>query len=253
MNDETMPPEMTPDDILAAEYALGLLVGEELLNARGRVAREVEFSAAVERWELRLAPLLDEIGGAEPSPDLWPRIMAAMHEQSANGGAANADVIVLQDRLRRWKWATGLTSAAAALALAYISFLPATTSPPPAGTEQPGDTSAPMMAANFPIEGTPLRLDLMYLPQEQSIMVTALGLSPDGVHDHEIWLVPGEGAPISLGVVTPGKVTAHSVPEDVARKITPGSHLVLTREPLGGKPDGEDAGPVVSEGDFSLI
>lgn len=252
MNGKTLPPELTPDETLAAEYALGLLEGQELLTVRGRVSREPEFAAAVESWERRLAPLLDEIGGAEPSPELWPRIMAAMEQQSANG-VASAEVIVLQDRLRRWKWATGIASAAAAIALAYVGFLPSTTQPPPSGTAQQGDPAPKMMVANFQIEGTPLRLDLMYLPQEQSIMVTAIGLSPDGVHDHEIWLVPGEGAPISLGVVTPGKVTAHSVPEEVAKQITPGSHLVLTREPIGGKPDGVDAGPVVSEGDFTLI
>jgi anti-sigma-K factor RskA len=32
-----------------------------------------------------------------------------------------------------------------------------------------------------------------------------------------------------------------------------GSDLVLTREPLGGKPQGIDAGPVVAEGQLQAI
>ena len=32
-----------------------------------------------------------------------------------------------------------------------------------------------------------------------------------------------------------------------------GVELVLTREPLGGKPDGVDAGPVVAQGAFGAV
>jgi len=73
------------------------------------------------------------------------------------------------------------------------------------------------------------------------------------VHDHEIWLVPDEGDLISLGVVTPGVVRAHSVPHDTAVQIANGSELLLTREPLGGKPEGQDAGPVVASGQLIQI
>ena len=89
---------------------------------------------------------------------------------------------------------------------------------------------------------------MTFLPDQESLIVTAVGLEADGVHDHEIWLVPDEGDLISLGVVTPGVVRAHSVPHDVALQIADGSGLVLTREPLGGKPVGQDAGPVVASG-----
>ena len=105
----------------------------------------------------------------------------------------------------------------------------------------------------MPIEGTPLRLDFTYLPEEDSLLVGAVGLTADGVHDHEIWFVPPEGELVSLGVVTPGKIVAHSVPESVARALNDGSQLVLTREPLGGKPVGVEAGPVVAEARFATI
>ena len=82
----------------------------------------------------------------------------------------------------------------------------------------------------------------------------AVGLAADGVHDHEIWFVPDRGGDlVSLGVVTPGRVVAHDVPERVARALREGSQLVLTREPLGGKPPDTAAGPVVAEARFTTI
>ena len=43
--------ELTGDELLATEYALGLLEGEALLAARGRVAREPALADAVAKWE----------------------------------------------------------------------------------------------------------------------------------------------------------------------------------------------------------
>ncbi|MEO7383439.1 MAG: hypothetical protein ABIU18_00750, partial [Novosphingobium sp.] len=106
---------MTERDILAAEYVLRLLDGEELLRARGLVSADAEFVALVANWEEKFAPLLDEIAAAEPSADLWTRITAACEGQS--GG----EVVQLRRAVRRWQWGAGL-SAAAALVLAIVSM-----------------------------------------------------------------------------------------------------------------------------------
>ena len=66
--------ELTGDERLAADYAMGLLEGEDLLAARGRIAREPDFAGRVAWWEQQLAPMLDDVGGEAPSNDLWGRI-----------------------------------------------------------------------------------------------------------------------------------------------------------------------------------
>ena len=239
---------MTSDEGLAAEYALGLLEGEELLAARAREASDPEFATEVAQWQLRLAPLFDEIHPRMPRDEVWKRIEAELGTT-----AGGAEVISLRRRLRRWQWAGGL-SAAAALALAFIAL------PQLAGPT--GDTGAiavapgaeqPPMTATMPIEGTGLSLAFTYLPERESLLVGAVGLTADGVHDHEIWFVPDEGELVSLGIVTPGKVVAHSVPAEVAQAVHDGSRLVLTREPIGGKPADAEAGPVVAEGSLSVV
>ena len=57
----------------------------------------------------------------------------------------------------------------------------------------------------------------------------------------------------TLGVVDPGAVHSMPLPEEIARNLGDGAGLVLTVEPLGGKPEGEDAGPVVAEGTFAQV
>ena len=239
---------MTGDQTLAAEYALGLLEGEELLAARARVASDALFAAEVDHWHERLAPLADRIPPRLPRAEVWERIEAELSRDTGS-----AEVVSLRRSLRRWQWAGGL-SAAAAVVLAFLA-LPQLTGPGdtlPDIAQGPA-TAGPPLAANMSIAGTPLRLDFTYLPAEDSLLVGAIGLTADGVHDHEIWFVPPEGELVSLGIVTPGKVVAHDVPDAVARALHDGSQLVLTREPLGGKPADAGAGPVVAEARFTAI
>ena len=239
---------MTGDQTLAAEYALGLLEGEELLAARARVASDALFAAEVDQWHDRLAPLADHIPPRLPRAEVWERIEAELSRDTGS-----AEVVSLRRSLRRWQWAGGL-SAATAVVLAFLA-LPQLTGPGdtlPDVAQGPA-TAGPPLAANMPIAGTPLRLGFTYLPAEDSLLVGAIGLTADGVHDHEIWFVPPEGELVSLGIVTPGKVVAHDVPDAVAQALHDGSQLVLTREPLGGKPADAGVGPVVAEARFTAI
>lgn len=257
--------EITRDDaVLAAEYAIGLLEGEELLQARGRAANDAKFRDRVAWWEDRLAPMLDEIDPADPGEALWARIeaqIAALQDAEASARSSGSDtapnVVDLTARLRRWQWTAAITSAAAAIALAYLAFSP-TIQPgelPDAAGTMPGPiASADPLVAQVPIGDTGLRLDVTYIPESEKMLVAAIGLTPDGVHDHELWLVPGDGSELqSLGVVNPGEVRTMEVPAEVARNLADGAQVLLTREPLGGKPADQNAGPVVAEGAFKQV
>lgn len=256
--DNTPEPEVTRDDpMVAAEWALGLLEGEELLAARGKYATDAGFAWRKEWWDDWFAPLTDAIPGAEPSERVWDGIAARIATQQAAAAAAAAgepaaatNVVALEARVRRWQWVAGLTSAAAAVALALFAFAPGR-SP----VEAPAQIAAAApLVATVPIGETGLRLDVTYIPESEKMLIAAIGLSADGVHDHELWLVPADGsAPQSLGVVAPGKVRSMALPAAVTAKLGDGASLVLTREPIGGKPEGVDAGPVVAKGAFTPV
>ncbi len=259
------PLDNRDDKTVAAEYALGLLEGEELLTARGRLAHDATFADRKAWWDKWFAPWTDEMAGIEPSDEVWQRIdarvKAALDEPASAvplSGTLSSDtetsetVVDLQSRLRRWQWTAGITSAAAAIALAFMAFAPSV-APAPV-SEQTSQIAAAPLVASIPIGETSLRLGVTFLPDNDEMLVSASGLSADGVHDHELWLVPADGSELqSLGVVVAGEERRVELPANVARNMGDGVKLVLTREPLGGKPEGVDAGPVVAQGALSQV
>ncbi len=263
MSGPETPPE-TPDDgvnrddpMIAAEWALGLLEGEELLAARGKYATDPNFAWRKEWWDDWFAPLSDAMPGAEPGAHVWDGITARISSQQAAVGSAApeppaSNVIALEARVRRWQWMAGLSSAAAALALVWSFALAPSRS---ADQSQPVNIAAAApLVATVPIGETGLRLDVTYIPESEKMLVAAIGLTADGVHDHELWLVPADGSALqSLGVVAPGEVHSMTLPHALAAKLGDGAKLVLTREPIGGKPEGKDAGPVVAKGAFTPV
>lgn len=255
---EDTGPEVTRDDpMIAAEWALGLLEGEELLAARGKAATDPHFAWRKEWWDDWFAPLTDGMAGAEPGDQVWDGIAARIAAQQAAADAAAAspeapavNVVALEARVRRWQWVAGISSMAAAVALAL--FLSSPVGSPVAPPAQVA--AAEPMVATVPIGETGLRLDVTYIPESEKMLVAAIGLTADGVHDHELWLVPADGSALqSLGVVAPGEVRSMALPAAVTAKLSDGASLVLTREPIGGKPEGVDAGPVVAKGAFSRV
>lgn len=258
--DENTPEVERDDPLIAAEWALGLLEGEELLAARGKAATDPQFAWRKEWWDNWFAPWTDEMAGAaEPGAHVWDAIAARLAAQGDGGAAGPAapqsgEVVELRARLRRWQWGAGLASAAAAVALAVLAFAPGNAPVTAPGSAPVQVAAADPLVATVPIGETGLRLDVTYIPASEEMLVAAIGLTPDGVHDHELWLVPADGSPLqSLGVVAPGEVRRMTLPAAVTAKLGDGASLVLTREPIGGKPEGVDAGPVVAEGAFTPV
>lgn len=240
-------PDLTPDELLAAEYVLSLLEGEELLAARRRVGNDPEFAAAVAWWEARLAPLLDDLGAAEPGPELWTRIEATLSDRQ---GTSGGELVALRRKLGYWR-ATAALAMAASLAALVFALLPLLRAPVAPVATEPAATStpaAPPLVAEVPLEDSAQRLAVMWLPERGELLVTAAGLTSDGVHDHELWLLADEGAPRSLGVVRPGGVIRLRPTPEIAALIRDGSQVAVSREPLGGKPPNAALGPVVAQG-----
>lgn len=201
------------DDLVAAEYVLGTLPLEDRAAAELRLRREPGFAAAVEDWELRLSGLNAEFDEA-PAPDLLPRLEAQLFPVPAAPTRAG------------WgAWAAAALSSLALVAWLWISPLPP-------------DFTARIVDAGGTLEyDASLRGETLQLTRVQ-------GEAPPPDRAHELWLIVGEAAPVSLGLLS-ADTRLHLAALPV------GATLAVSLEPAGGSPTGQPTGPVIAVGQLA--
>jgi anti-sigma-K factor RskA len=109
-------------DGLAAEYVLGSLDAAERADVAARRTLDPSLTAAIEAWERRLAPLIEQAPDVAPSPNLFDRILARIAPQEAPVRRAVPVVprrMALQPALRL---ALGAGALAACLLLAIAAW-----------------------------------------------------------------------------------------------------------------------------------
>ncbi len=180
MTDPVLPDDLTPgdrDDLIAAEYVLGVLPGAERRAAAQRAEVDGDFAARIAAWEGRLAPL--NAGYADgPVPDVLPQVEAVLFPAPP----------------RRRVWAWGLGSAlAAGLALAVILW-----------PQPPVPLVARLAAGDVAFEA---RFDGAVLQIAHS------GPLADAGHDYQLWAIGADGVPRSLGLLRGDTVQVAAVLE----------------------------------------
>lgn len=239
---ETFSPE-EERDLVAAEYGLGLLEGQALMEARGRVANEPAFAAAVANWEARLAPMAEGFAEVAPPAHIWARIEQALEAQAAGGST----LVHLQRRERLWRgWAAGMTAVAAGLAL-VLALGVAQPDPPP--SVPPAEQRGPALFASLASDDGSAALAVAFEPERGTMVVTPARLPSAPGRDHQLWLIAGEGAaPISLGIVRGPVPRRMPISAALRGAVAPNATVALSVEPTGGSPTGSPTGPVIASG-----
>lgn len=233
---------MTDREYLAAEFALGILEGEELVEARGLAASDSDFARAVEQWHERLAPLFDEMGEETPPDVVWQRVKAGIDSERSS------DVVDLKRRLGWWK---GMTAGASAIAasLALVVAFDATRPPPVVETPARGQ----MMVASLMAEDKTMMMSAAWEPSDKSLMVTPGNMPPAAGHSHELWIIPADGTPRSLGLVSGDGPHRVAVEEAMAPMFAEAATLAVSVEPEGGSPGPGPTGPVIASGALAKV
>jgi anti-sigma-K factor RskA len=226
---------------LAAEYALGLLEGEELARARTMVRRDPEFRRTVGHWLGRYATLLDEVAPVQPPARVW----AAVERQISSLKIANDNHRALRRQLRTWRAvAAGITAVAASLVVALITRQ-APVAPP--GVER--SVAPPPLLALLGEGQNKAALIASWDPASRNLVVGAAEtLTSDATHSHELWVIPADGKPRSLGTMPEGPRMYARLSEAVAGQLHEGATLAISLEPQGGSPTGSPTGPVIFSG-----
>lgn len=225
----------------AAEYALGLLSGAALRDARAKAASDPAFALEVARWNGRFAPLLDEV---EPTP--VPSAVLARIEGSL-GGPANDNVVALRRKVTVWRGLTGaMTALAASLALVVVSRQPPPPSPP-SPVEVP---AAPPMVAMLKA-GEAVAAVASWDGQARQLLVAEVAMPAVPDRDYQLWLIPADGKPRSMGMMPAAPHMRMTLAEPMAAMVAAGATLAVSLEPLGGSPTDAPTGPVVAAGAFA--
>lgn len=223
-------------DLLAAEFALGVLEGPDRVQALRLQLSDRGFRTAVIAWQERLAPLFDEIPEIVPDPATWPRIAAALDDRRSTGMAG---------RLRAWRFgAFGAGAVAAGLAL--VLALQPMRAPAPQPPAQPGAIAQLQGKAGEPL------VVAHYDPASGRLRVRASGL-PESPRVPELWVIPAGGAPHSLGQIAragPSELTADAPTRALLRS---GSTIAVTLEPADGKPHAAPTGDILSTAPLSSL
>jgi anti-sigma-K factor RskA len=250
MTDDADPDETLPEaDLLAAEYALGVLDLEERRAAEARSQADPQFAEEVYAWTARLQSLALEVPEETPSPDLWRRIEAAtLPAPSPELPAAANDPEARGPGL--WRAFALAASAVAAAALLYIGLQGRL--PGPGAPTAPG---GPTLVATLALkESGAAALTVAYDPARSTIYAAPdSDFSIPKARSAELWLIPKDGKPRAVGVIDPSKPASMPMPEAFRPLAAPSAVLALSIEPQGGSPTGQPTGPVVATGALSAV
>jgi anti-sigma-K factor RskA len=214
----TDPHNLSYDDeteALAAEYVLGVLALEDRLAAEARIKSDAAFAAQVARWETHFEALNDGYESA-PAPDLMPQIEARIFGKQE----------VLKRSWRRFIAGAGV---AAALAVAVLVVLP------------PSGGDGPTLTASLAAEAQDLAFSAKY--SDGTLTLARLsGSEAETGKDYELWLIVGDTAPVSLGLIKDATTSR------ALASLEPGAVLAVSLEPTGGSTTGAPTGPVLVTG-----
>jgi anti-sigma-K factor RskA len=210
---------------LAAEYVVGTLRGRarrrfETLREKDRDVRE-----AVDQWESQLTPLAEQVKPVEPPGRVWKNIEARI-------GPAKP---VADSETGFWR-SLGLiaTGLAAVLAIAMLWTSPS--------REREADFVAVLTAS----DSIPRMIVSMHDAGELRVRVVNSWKGTEG-KSLELWALPKNGAPRSLGLVENERETRIRVAVTDARLLG-ASAFAVSLEPHGGSPTGAPTGPVLCSG-----
>jgi anti-sigma-K factor RskA len=239
MTDDRNIPDAPSD--LAAEYALGVLTGDELRRARELARTDPDFRGQVARWSGRLAPMLDEVEAVQPPPAAWAGIRQRLGD-SANHG----NVLQLRRRVHQWRGvAAAMSALAACLAIVLVTGLPRP-APVPVEVHRP---AAPPLVAMLGDQDRPMKVVASWDPAaRQLVLAVAPDMPADPQHSHELWVIPPDGKPRSLGTMGGGKHMHMRLADTLAQLLQQGATIAISVEPPGGSPTGAPTGPVVASG-----
>jgi len=201
---------------LAAEYVVGTLRGRARRRFEAIARADTQVAAVLAEWERGLTPMAEDVPAVEPPARVWDAIEARIAPRGADKGAK---------ALGFWRSFGLLAGGVASVLLAAFLYL------------STGPRGEPVFVAVLaqPSEPSPRMVVSMHMPNLLRVrVVKPWNMSPQ--QSLELWVVPTEGAPRSLGLVANslGDTMIQIDPNDP--RVQGAQLLAVTMEQAGGSP-----------------
>ena len=217
-------------DRLAAEYVLGTLQGPARRRFENLLVAHPTLRNAVARWQQRLTPLSVSTAEVTPPESVWAGI-----ENRLFATTAQPEKIGRWQGLALWRTLSGVATAAALAMFMVASQVPAPQAPVVVVLAANPD-AALQMNASFVASVSADGRALVLKPLGTLTLTAAQAL--------ELWAVPPDGTPRSLGLVQADGATTLLR----AQLLSDTAAFAISVEPSGGSPTGVPTGPIVSVG-----
>ena len=245
-------PAIAPGLLLSARLVAVLIFFKERLA-------EPELNAAVEAWESRLAPLLDDVAETPPPPGLYAAIEARLPDGAAAAPAApilaitpdedprrasaglggGGEVDRLQRRVALWRSIAVAASLAFAALVGVLVYRPALLGP-----LQPGDQR---YIAVFQDGDVAPRFVMSVDLNTRQVTIRPIGAAPAPDRSYQLWVVSetlGEG-PQSLGLLEGAERPTRKLLDNLTPAALKTALFGISIEPLGGSPTGKPTGTAI--------
>lgn len=231
MSDTTDHNGMPEDELIAAEYALGVLGGADRAAAAQRLAHDSRFARLVAEWEERLAPWAGASDEVQPPPPVWDAIAAALPAPDQRTGPWRS--------LSFWRGLTLATGALAAASIAAVIYLGTLTPQPPLVAAIDGGGRHYFVAT--------------YDAGRATIAVMPAAFAADATRVPELWLIPADGKPRPLGLLRADATVTITIPAALVPHASSNAVLAVSLEPPGGSLTGQPTGPVIASGKLTNL
>jgi anti-sigma-K factor RskA len=240
-----MTRKLSPEtaEALAGEYVLGTLRGPARRRFEAMMREDAALAETARRWEGLLTPLAEQVPPVEPPRRVWREIEARIDAAAGiparrKAPAAESARTSLWGNLSFWRGFALVSGGLASVLLATFLYL------------STGPRGEPLFVAVLqePVANGPVRTVVsMHSPNLLRVrMVKPWAEARD--RSIELWILPTEGAPRSLGTV--GNAVGDTM-IDIAStdpRVKGAQAMALTVEPRGGSPTGKPTGPVLAKG-----
>ncbi|MGV8890003.1 MAG: anti-sigma factor [Pseudomonas sp.] len=213
---------------LAADYAIGLMPPAACRRFEQLLREDATLRTELAQWQESLASLTEALPEL-PVPDrVWQGITARIEPQ----------VLHMPEKRPFWSWMR-VTAAVCSLVIAVTL-----------GMLYNRD-SARYSATLLTADAQPA---LKVEAHEDYLKVEPLALAAvDPGRSLELWAIPADGKPISLGVIPAGGKGRVELSDAQKTLIGKPIALAVSLEPTGGSPTGQPTGPVLYQGALAAL